>query len=265
MRSHWSEACLWLHLAGVATVPLGLFVGLLGLGILGAAVPSMLLLILCLLLGSLPFLILQWLRPFSLFSFLFLSLKPDAYSEQQQRLLRLQRSLLARGLSLVTAITLGFALWKLFYFAPLVMSQLRSLQWPWFSGLLITLIAFASVNFFAQNSMAALFLLGATTNTVQNMPLASAASIRQEFSRLGLPVRRLPLPKLLLAVPEAVTTGSGSQSNSAREHQGDSDHKEDLKVELLSEDLLPESLATEHEAAVENNQSEPERTDLSQS
>ena len=92
MRSYWSDPYLWLHLAGLAVLPLWLEVGLLGLAVGDPVLPVWLELGLVGSVGILPILWMQLQRPFCIFSLVAVVVKPTQLTADQRKLLTLFKS-----------------------------------------------------------------------------------------------------------------------------------------------------------------------------
>jgi hypothetical protein len=140
MSSHRRDPYLWLHLAGLATVPLWLDVCLAGLAIGEPIAPPWLEITTLTLIGTLPIVWLQLRRPVYVFGVPGLALRPDRLSEERRRLLTLQRSWWSRGLVLLTAIALWAVLYRLYQMAPMAIDlpglagQSRTTGWAICAG-----------------------------------------------------------------------------------------------------------------------------------
>ena len=150
MRSFWSEPFLWIHLAGVAALPIFLGLCLLGLAVGAPLLPVWLEVFLVGAAGIGPVLWMQWFRPFYIFSILVVAVKPQNLSNAQQRILLGFKSRLNQGLALFVAIVLALILWQLYRFAPLAAGvTLFPPQWR-LAGLLLAAFAFLASNLFLQ-------------------------------------------------------------------------------------------------------------------
>jgi hypothetical protein len=89
MRSFWTEPFLWIHLAGIAALPLALELVWLGLAVGDPILPVWLELLLVAAVGIVPVLWMQLTRPFDIFSILVLAMKPEQLTQEQRRLLSL--------------------------------------------------------------------------------------------------------------------------------------------------------------------------------
>ena len=150
MRSFWSEPFLWIHLAGVAALPIFLGLCLLGLAVGSPLLPVWLEVFLVGAAGIGPVLWMQWFRPFYIFSILVVAVKPQNLTNGQQRILARFKSRLNQGLALFVAIVLAVILWQLYQFAPLVATVAPfPPQWR-LAGLLLAALAFLASNLFLQ-------------------------------------------------------------------------------------------------------------------
>ncbi len=179
---------LWIHLAGLATVPLWLDVCLAGLAVGDPTVPPWLELTTLGWVGTVPILWMQLQRPFYVFSLLVLAIRPDRLSEDRRRSLTLQRQWLSRGLAIAAAVLLfGILVW-LYRLAPVAATttpfanQTRTMGW------LICAIAFFFANLFTQVPATVLGALLASAEDVSSTPPYPAASIRRGFMVVGVPL-----------------------------------------------------------------------------
>ncbi|HBK98800.1 MAG TPA: low-complexity tail membrane protein [Microcoleaceae bacterium UBA10368] len=150
MRSFWSEPFLWIHLAGVAALPIFLGLCLLGLAVGSPLLPVWVELFLVGAIGIAPVLWMQWFRPFYIFSILVVAVKPQNLTNGQQRILAGFKSRLNKGLALFVAVLLAVILWQLYRFAPLAAGVAPfPPQWR-FAGLFLAALAFLASNLFLQ-------------------------------------------------------------------------------------------------------------------
>ncbi len=195
MRSLRSDPYLWVHLAGVAAVPIFLELCLLGLGMGSSLMPVWFELLFVGGLGIAPILWMQWQRPFCIFSLLLLALRPDQLSEDQRKLLGLFKSPVNQFLSVGVAVLMAGVLWRFYEAAPIA----NGLLFPSATrgtGLLVAAIAFFFANLFLQvpASVLRVLLVGesvfAATDPypVEQIPIA--------FTLVGLRVKKI-LPPLV--------------------------------------------------------------------
>lgn len=186
MRSLSSEPFLWIHLSGLAVVPIFLEIVWIGFAIGTPLAPFWLELLIVSTVGILPILWMQWTRPFDIFSLLIVALKPDNLSSDQQRILSLFRKRQQRPLALLGAILMGWVLWQIYHWAPLAAITASFLpQWR-LLGLLIAAVAFLLSNLFFQIPLSVLgvFLVGAKQYATTE-PLPPKNSSRIYHSRIS--------------------------------------------------------------------------------
>lgn len=213
MRSSWLDPYLWVHLAGLAALPILLELCLLGLAVGYPILPPPLEWLFIAGVGIAPILWMQWQRPFYIFSLLAVALKPDQLTEAQRRILQFFKTPETRILSVVAPVVLSWVLWKLYRLGPLaaeitpIPSGLRLV------GLLVAAIAFLGCNLFLQVPLSVLRVLLVGEQALAAADPYPVNQIAQDFTLLGLKVDRL-LPALVSpqAVGASVTTGSSPAS-----------------------------------------------------
>lgn len=188
-----SERFLWIHVAGLAMLPMTLGLCLLGLAVGDPILPLWLELLLLGSAGIAPVLWMQWRRPFYIFSFLVVALKPEQLTSVQQRLLRLFKGSNARLWTLIAAVISAIALWQLYQIAPTATGVLP-LQ-SHLLGLLLAAAAFLASNLFFQVPLSALRVLLTSNAKVEAAEPYPMAQIKQDFTVLGLQVQQI-LPPL---------------------------------------------------------------------
>lgn len=191
MRSFWSDPFLWIHLSGIAAIPILLETVLVGLAIGKPILPDWIELILIGIIGILPILLMQWLRPFDIFSVVMLAIKPEKLNLQQRRILRMFKSPVNRIIAVIVAVVLAVILWQLYRIAPLAffavswLPQYRSL------GLVIACLAFLASNLFLQIPVSVMaVMLTSEAKYLATEPYAVEA-IRQDFTILGWQVNQI--------------------------------------------------------------------------
>ena len=203
MRSFWSDPYLWVHLAGIAAVPLFLELCLLGLAVGSPIFPVGLEWLLVGAIGVAPVLWMQWQRPFSIFSLIVLALQPQRLTDDQRRILRLFRTPLEKGLAVLMAIALLAALWQLFQIAPIASEVTPFTRFGHLGGLVVAAIAFLGSNLFLQVPISVLQTLLTSDRAFAAIEPYSTAQITQDFTLLGLRVKQiLPPVKPAPAKPE---------------------------------------------------------------
>lgn len=195
MRSFWSEPIVWIHLAGLATLPIFLVICLLGLAVGDPVLPVWLEFFLVAAIGVVPVLWVQLRQPFSIFAIIGLAQKPQQLSEQQRKILSRINTGANRVLALIAAIFLVVVLWQIYLVAP-VASTVCPLPptWRW-AGLLIAGLAFLASNIFLQIpvSVARVFVTSETEfAATKPYPIER---IPEDFTIVGLQVNQI-LPPL---------------------------------------------------------------------
>lgn len=206
MRSFWSDPYLWIHLAGVAALPIFLELCFLGLATGDPLLPAWLEIFLVALVGVAPVLWMQWQRPFYIFSIVVLSLKPEQLSESQRSLLTLFKAQEKNRLPLILAtVVLVAALRQFYLLAPIAApvdplpDNLRLL------GLLVAGVAFFGCNLFLQVPLSVLRVMATSEGKFAETLPYSLEKISQDFSVFGLKLNRL-LPPIQAAAPLSAET-----------------------------------------------------------
>ncbi|HCF29534.1 MAG TPA: low-complexity tail membrane protein [Cyanobacteria bacterium UBA11049] len=195
MRSFRSEPILWIHLAGLATLPIFLEICWLGLAVGQGVLPVWLEFILIVAIGVVPVLWVQLQRPFSIFAVVGIAQKPEQLDEQQRKILSLINTPANQVLAVLVAIFLIAVLWQLYQFAPVAATVVPfPTAWRWV-GLVIAALAFLASNVFLQIpvSVARIFVTSETKfAATKAYPLER---IPLDFTIVGLQVNQI-LPQL---------------------------------------------------------------------
>ncbi|MDX2212822.1 MAG: low-complexity tail membrane protein [Oculatellaceae cyanobacterium bins.114] len=205
MRSFWSDPYLWIHLAGSAALPIFLEICFLGLAVGDPILPIGLELLLIAVVGITPIVWMQWQRPFYIFSLVAIALKPEQLTPDQRKLLRLFKAQSNRVWVIGGSVALLWVLSQLYRYAPIASEVTPWQNGPRGLGLLIAAIAFLACNLFLQVplSVASVLLTRETTfAATEPYPLEQ---IPQNFTLLGLKVKRI-LPEFRVDAPKPVTT-----------------------------------------------------------
>jgi hypothetical protein len=191
MTNFRSEPFLWIHLAGLAAVPLLLQVTWLGLAV-GDPLPFCWLeLLLLAVVGIVPALWMQWHRPFDIFSLLAVSLAPPKLTVEQQKMLSLLKTQKQRLSAAIAASVMLAVLWLLYQTAPLAAPAAAFLpQWR-ILGLLLAAVAFAACNLFVQVPVSVLGLLATPEKKWAETEPYSPEKIPQAFTVPGFQVGRI--------------------------------------------------------------------------
>lgn len=200
MRSFWFDPYLWIHLAGLAALPLSLILCMVGLALGEPLLPVWLEYLLVAGMGSSPVLGMQLFRPFYIFSILAVAVKPEELTPKQRQLLSLFKNPQSRWLASAAAVILAVILWPLYRWAPLASPLASSLpQWR-LLGLFVAGLAFLFSNLFLQIPLSVLLvMLHSDAQFAAAEPMAPE-QIRQQFSIFGWQVKKI-LPPLVTSEP----------------------------------------------------------------
>ncbi|HBB34102.1 MAG TPA: low-complexity tail membrane protein [Cyanobacteria bacterium UBA8803] len=196
MRSFWTEPFLWLHLAGLAALPLTLELVWLGLAVSDPLLPVWLELLLVAAIGLVPVLWMQLTRPFDIFSLLVVAIKPEQLTEQQRRLLSLFKMKTNKFLTIAAAVLMLWLLWQINRVAPMAVGVVPlTSQWR-IVGLIEAGLAFAASNLFLQVPLSVVqVLLTSETEWASTVPYPLEQTARN-FTIPGIRVKQiLPLAK----------------------------------------------------------------------
>jgi hypothetical protein len=205
MRSFWVDPYLWIHLVGIAAVPIFLEFCLLGLSLGEPLFPVWFELLFVGTIGILPILWMQWQRPFSIFSLLVLALKPTHLTEDQRRILALFKAPLNRVLAVLVTVGMTWGLWQLYQLAPAVSPNL----FPGIArgtALLIAALAFFGANLFLQIPISVLGVLWTSNSQFAATTPYPVEHIRQSFTIPGIRVGAIVPPLFSEPVQATVST-----------------------------------------------------------
>ncbi len=177
---------LWVHFAGLAVVPLLLDICLAGLASAGPALPFKGQFWVIALLGIIPGLAMQWLKPFYVFSLPPSALKPAALSEDQRRCLQIFKSWQIKALAIVVAAFLLWLLVQLYTLSPLISPILTPR-----AGLISAAIAFFIAATFTQISVSAARALLIGPDALKRVPACEESAIARDFLIAGIRVKQL--------------------------------------------------------------------------
>lgn len=211
MRSFWTEPFLWIHLAGVAALPLALELVWLGLAVGDPILPVWLEFFLVAAIGFVPILWMQLTRPFDIFSILVLAMKPEQLTEQQRRLLSLFKTKTNRVFTIVAAVFMVWVLWQIYRVAP-VARAIAPLAPRWhLVGLLWAGLAFFASHLFLQVPLSVVQVLLTSESEFTAATPYPLEKISQDFTIPGLRVNKI----LPLATTESATTTPASSELSS--------------------------------------------------
>lgn len=195
MTTHRRDPYLWIHLAGLATVPIWLDVCLVGLAVGDPIVPPWLELTTLGWVGTVPVLWMQLQRPFYIFSVPGLAVRPDKLTEDRRRSLSLMRSWVSRLLVGLSAIALFLILYWLYQLAPVVSDPPFLTGKSRATGWLVCAIAFFMANLFAQVPATVIHPLLTPPQRRERISAFDSADILHRFTVVGLRVNAI-LPAL---------------------------------------------------------------------
>lgn len=191
MRSFWTEPFLWIHLTGLAVVPLTLELVWVGLAMGDPLFPVWLELVLVGAIGLVPVLWMQWTRPFDIFSLLILAIAPAQLTEAQRRLLSLFKTKPNQSLTLVAAVLMLGLLWQIYRVAPLATGIVPVLpQWH-LLGLVIAGLAFLASHLFLQIPLSVAQVLFTSESEWSRTLPYPLEKITEDFTIPGVRVNRL--------------------------------------------------------------------------
>ncbi|WP_071515611.1 low-complexity tail membrane protein [Geitlerinema sp. PCC 9228] len=199
MNAFRLDPYLWLHLTGIAAVPLFLGICLLGLAVGDPGLPVAVEFALVSLPGLLLVLWMQVARPFYIYSVLVVATQPQQLSAQKRQILnrflaRKRRGFLGWLLPLLVAVAIAIVLWPIYLWAPVASSVVAWMP-PWRGvGLLVAAIAFFLVNLFTQVPFSVLEVLLTPAATFTNTPPLSVEEIQNHFTIVGWQLQRGVLP-----------------------------------------------------------------------
>ncbi|PSB18251.1 low-complexity tail membrane protein [Phormidesmis priestleyi ULC007] len=208
MRTFWSDPYLWIHAAGVAAVPLGLVVCLLGLAVGDPLLPVWLELGLIAIVGIAPIVWMQWQKPFYIFSLVAVAVKPERLTDDQRRILTLFKSRRSPVWIGLGALVMWVLLWQIYLIAPIAADvtpfPVRGL------GLGVAAIAFLASNLFLQVPLSVGRVLLASDQEFAVAQPFAVEQILPAFSVLGLKVNQIVLPLLPDEIAAAPTASIGA-------------------------------------------------------
>ena len=213
MRAFWLDPYLWIHLAGLAALPLFLELCLVGLAIGDPILPVWLELLLVAGAGIAPVLWMQWQRPFYIFSIVAVALKPEQLTEDQRRLLTLFKSQRNRWVAVGVAIGLLFVLRWIYVGAAIASATVSALPGGRATGLLLAAAGFLGSNLFLQVPVSVAGVMLTNDSDFAKLPPYPLEQVRQSFTLLGLQLRQI-LPPLVVEAPSPImVTDSTSETS----------------------------------------------------
>ncbi len=189
MKAFWSDPYLWVHAAGIATVPLWLVVCFLGLAAGDPILPIGLEILLVAIAGIGPIAWMQWERPFCIYSLLAVSLRENQLTEGQRRILTLfkqRRSLIFIGMGAGAL----FLILRQLYISAIVVAQITPIP-NHVMGLIVAAVGFLGANLFLQVPLSVLQVLLANETDFQQASPYEVQAIGTDFFEPGIKVDRI--------------------------------------------------------------------------
>ncbi|MGB3534008.1 MAG: low-complexity tail membrane protein [Microcoleaceae cyanobacterium] len=191
MESFRFEPFLWIHFAGLLTLPLWLGLFVVGLGIGTPILPFWLELGLVTIIGIAPILSMQWYRPFYIFSILLVAMKPKTLTLMQRQILSCFNTKLNHLLSLITTILLIAILSQANRISFIVSDIVNIFPQSHAIGLLLATVGCLGCSLFCQVPASVLgVLLTKTEDFINTQPL-DEVEIRDKFSIFGWQVQQI--------------------------------------------------------------------------
>ena len=191
MSSFRFEPILWIHVAGLATLPILLGLCLLGLSLGDPMLPMWLELLLVAAVGTVPVLWMQLTCPFYIFAILAVALKLDRLTPQQRRVLSLINTRANRLMSVLAAVFLIGVLWQLYRVAPIAADVAVFLPEWRVLGLLLAGVAFLFSNVFLQIPVSVLRVFVTSDAEFAATEPYALERIPQDFTIVGLQVNQI--------------------------------------------------------------------------
>ncbi|MEP0910765.1 low-complexity tail membrane protein [Leptolyngbya sp. GB1-A1] len=226
MRSFWLDPYLWVHLAGVAVVPIALEGCLLGFAASNSLLPPWVELGLVGAIGALPILWMQWQRPFCIYSLMFLAVQPRHLSDEQRRILRRFKEPLGKGLSVLTAVLLFVVLWPLYQLAPIAWESSAIVPGGALGGLLLATVSFLVSNLFLQVPVSVAQVMLTKEQTIAATEPYPVNAVARDFTLFGVWINQQILPPLrATTIPATAAAGTGGTETGTIDSLGDRSKK----------------------------------------
>lgn len=191
MSSFRNEPFLWIHLSGIAVAPIALLIVWLSLAIATPITPYWLELVILGMIGIIPILLMQWQKPFEIFSLLVVSLRPEVLTLEQRKILSLFKRPKQQFLALLTALLMAGKLYGIYYFAPLAALPVVNLPQVRLLALFVAAIAFLVANLFVQVPVSVLGILFTQNKVYEETTPINIEDIPKTLTVPGLRVRKI--------------------------------------------------------------------------
>lgn len=186
-----NEPFIWIHLAGIIVLPISLECLWLGLSLGKPESFSYGELAGVALIGIVPVLWMQLIRPFNIFSILLVSLYPQTLSDKQRQILALFKTKTQKWLSGIVATAMMIVLWSIYHFVPVASFNFSWLPQGRWLGLTIASLAFLSSNLFLQVPLAVLRILAIAPDRLATTKPYPVDEIERDFTSFGWRVNRI--------------------------------------------------------------------------
>lgn len=191
-------------------MPLALEVVCLGLAAGDPILPAWLEFLVVASLGIGPVLLMQWLRPFSIFSVLAVSLKPERLSLDQRRMLSLFRTPASHGAAIAASVFMALVLWKLYQIAPIAAIATPLAPQDHAIGLGVAAVAFLGANLFLHVPVSVVRVMAVSESAFGATQPYPLERIDRDFLLPGLRVNQIlptfaPESGQAIAAPSAAT------------------------------------------------------------
>ncbi|MEB3189135.1 MAG: low-complexity tail membrane protein [Snowella sp.] len=191
MSSFRNEPFLWIHLSGIAVAPIALLIVWLSLAIATPITPYWLELVILGMIGIIPILLMQWQKPFEIFSLLVVSLRPEVLTLEQRKILSLFKRPKQQFLALLTALLMAGKLYGIYYFAPLAALPVVNFPQVRLLALFVAAIAFLVANLFVQVPVSVLGILFTQNKIYEETTPINIEDIPKTLTVPGLRVRKI--------------------------------------------------------------------------
>ncbi len=217
MRAFWLDPYLWIHLAGLAMVPLSLEVCLLGLAVGDPVLPVWLEFLLLIGVGIGPVLWMQLQRPFYIFAAIAVALQPGQLTEDQRRLLTLIKLPRHRIVAMAAAVGLVPVAWQLYCGAAIAAPVAPFDPTSRWLGLLVAAFSLLAAHLFLQVPLNVLGVLWHRQADFDATAPYSLDAIASNFTILGVQMRQLlppmtpsPVPVVEISAPAGLSSLSST-------------------------------------------------------
>ena len=250
---------LWVHLVGLAAVPLLLDICLAGLASAGPALPFKFQFWAIALICIAPSAWMQIQRPFYIYSLPPLAVKPSALSEDDRRCLTVLKSWQIKALAGLTAI---FSLWllsRLYDRLPQILPVMEPSV-----GLASAVAAFFFACLFLQISVSVVRSLLIGQDTLQRVKPIETSEIAASFFIPGLRVNKiLPAARRETEKPTATSTATPDRSKQVKSKQTKKQpvEKQREKEQIAADSIAAKPTEIEAEKAVADILSDVEKTE----